>query len=207
MVVHDSADDKGEIEVSEPMAKASSIGNAQPREKKYRFAFDKVFGPDASQETVYNELSPLVQSVVDGYSVCLLAYGQTSSGKTYTMIGQHEAVLTSTPQLESKDSSDESVALEDSDADSTTSASADNKGGVIVRAAKTLFELLDEVARHGWTGEVTVSVMEVYNDTVRDLTTRSREESNVTIRHNTDGSIDVLGARALPVRSAEDIIR
>lgn len=189
------------------MAKTSSIGGTQPREKRHRFAFDKVFGPDASQEAVYNELSPLVQSVVDGYSVCLLAYGQTSSGKTYTMIGQHEAVLTSSPQLESKDSSDESVALEDSDADSTTSATADSKGGVIVRAARTLFELLDEVARHGWAGEVTVSVMEVYNDTIRDLTTRSREESNVTIRHNNDGSIDVLGARALPVRCAEDIIR
>lgn len=201
------ADDKGEIEVCEMLAKTSSIGNAQPRERKHKFAFDKVFAPDASQEVVYNELAPLIQSVVDGYSVCLLAYGQTSSGKTYTMIGQHEAVLTSGTALESKDSSDESVAFDDSDADSTTSASIDNRGGVIVRAARTLFELLDEMSRHGWSGDVSVSVLEVYNDTIRDLTIKSREDSTVTIRHNTDGSIEVVGARTLPVRSAEDIVR
>jgi hypothetical protein len=36
---------------------------------------------------MYEELAPLVRGVMDGHSACVFAYGQTSSGKTYTMSG------------------------------------------------------------------------------------------------------------------------
>lgn len=50
------------------------------------FTFDHVFGPEASQEEVYEEcVSPLVEATFDGVNGTLLAYGQTGSGKTYTM--------------------------------------------------------------------------------------------------------------------------
>ena len=32
----------------------------------------------------------MIRSCADGYNVCLLAYGQTSSGKTHTMMGPAE---------------------------------------------------------------------------------------------------------------------
>lgn len=35
-----------------------------------------MFGPDANQEAVYAEVSPLVISVLDGYNACIFAYGQ-----------------------------------------------------------------------------------------------------------------------------------
>ncbi|KAI3893075.1 hypothetical protein MKW92_010033 [Papaver armeniacum] len=51
------------------------------------FQFNRVFGPSASQEEVYNDTQPLIRSVMDGYNVCIFAYGQTGSGKTHTMCG------------------------------------------------------------------------------------------------------------------------
>jgi len=43
---------------------------------------------NASQETVYQEtVSPVVQSVLQGYNGTILCYGQTGAGKTFTQIG------------------------------------------------------------------------------------------------------------------------
>jgi kinesin family protein 5 len=53
-----------------------------------QFTFDRVFEPDATQTQVYDEAArEIVESVLDGYNGTILAYGQTASGKTYTMEG------------------------------------------------------------------------------------------------------------------------
>lgn len=49
---------------------------------KHSFSFDRVFSPDSSQESVFEEISELVQSALDGHRVCIFAYGQTGSGKS-----------------------------------------------------------------------------------------------------------------------------
>ncbi|XP_014744550.1 PREDICTED: kinesin-like protein KIFC3 isoform X2 [Sturnus vulgaris] len=55
--------------------------------KQVSFELDKVFPPQASQEEVFQEVQALVTSCIDGYNVCIFAYGQTGAGKTYTMEG------------------------------------------------------------------------------------------------------------------------
>nr|XP_006816088.1 PREDICTED: kinesin-like protein KIFC3-like [Saccoglossus kowalevskii] len=56
------------------------------------FKFDKVFPPFATQQEVFDEVMPLTLSCIDGYSLCVVGYGQSDSGTTYTLLGtQHEA--------------------------------------------------------------------------------------------------------------------
>jgi len=56
----------------------------------HNFSFDRVFDVAADQETLYGEVTGLVQSALDGYVACIFAYGQTGAGKTYTMQGTPE---------------------------------------------------------------------------------------------------------------------
>lgn len=41
------------------------------------FLFDRVFDPSSSQREVFDDTLPLITSCVDGYNVCIMAYGQT----------------------------------------------------------------------------------------------------------------------------------
>ncbi|TKY52162.1 Kinesin-1 protein [Spatholobus suberectus] len=54
------------------------------------FEFDKVFTQEASQESVFVEVEPILRSAMDGHNVCVFAYGQTGTGKTFTMDGTNE---------------------------------------------------------------------------------------------------------------------
>jgi len=64
---------------------ANAIG--QLADGMRRFELDRSFGAGATQESVFDEVRPLVQSALDGFDVCVFAHGASGSGKTYTMIG------------------------------------------------------------------------------------------------------------------------
>ncbi|CAL1704444.1 unnamed protein product [Somion occarium] len=52
------------------------------------YPFDMVFGPEADQALIYHEVvNPMLNEVLAGYNCTLFAYGQTGTGKTYTMQG------------------------------------------------------------------------------------------------------------------------
>ncbi|KAJ1635055.1 P-loop containing nucleoside triphosphate hydrolase protein [Pavlovales sp. CCMP2436] len=51
------------------------------------FEYDAVFGPTSTQAELYAQVHELVPSVLDGFDVCIFAYGATGSGKTFTMTG------------------------------------------------------------------------------------------------------------------------
>ncbi|KAL2476482.1 Di-glucose binding protein with Kinesin motor domain [Abeliophyllum distichum] len=96
------------------------------------FKFDAVFSPQADQADVFEDTAPLATSVLDGYNVCIFAYGQTGTGKTFTMEGTN-----------------------------------DNRG-VNYRTLEELFHITEE-RKNTFRYEISVSVLEVYNEQIRDL--------------------------------------
>ncbi|XP_043925186.1 kinesin-like protein KIF3A isoform X2 [Protopterus annectens] len=59
-----------------------------PNELPKTFTFDTVFGSDSKQLDVYNLTArPIIESVLEGYNGTIFAYGQTGTGKTFTMEG------------------------------------------------------------------------------------------------------------------------
>ena len=52
------------------------------------FTLDKVFQQDDSQEKLFDEVAKItIDEVLNGYNGTIFAYGQSGSGKTYTMYG------------------------------------------------------------------------------------------------------------------------
>ena len=77
-----SSDSWGRLNLT--TTRKSALGDV-PEVKK--FDFERVFGQNATNGVVFDEISDLVQSAMYGKKVCLFCYGQTGSGKTYTMMG------------------------------------------------------------------------------------------------------------------------
>lgn len=62
--------------------------NAAQGEPPKVFSFDAVFDTNSTQVDIYNETArPIVDKVLQGYNGTIFAYGQTGTGKTYTMSG------------------------------------------------------------------------------------------------------------------------
>lgn len=138
---------------------------------KKSFKFDSVFGPNASQGDLWHQLSPFATclvgnlillptftadvfedtapfatSVIDGYNVCIFAYGQTGTGKTFTMEGtQHNR-------------------------------------GVNYRTLEHLFQIIKE-RENRYNYEISVSVLEVYNEQIRDLLVPASQTASAPKRY------------------------
>ncbi|KAM3857759.1 centromere-associated protein E-like [Diretmus argenteus] len=55
------------------------------------FGFDRVFSAEESTDQLYQDFAKPLVSAVEGYNGTIIAYGQTSSGKTFTMMGSEHA--------------------------------------------------------------------------------------------------------------------
>ncbi|XP_062430902.1 centromere-associated protein E [Rhea pennata] len=57
------------------------------------FNYDRVFHSSDNTQQLYEGVAvPIIQSAVQGYNGTIFAYGQTASGKTYTMMGNDDSV-------------------------------------------------------------------------------------------------------------------
>ncbi|XWS57542.1 hypothetical protein CRYUN_Cryun09bG0183400 [Craigia yunnanensis] len=137
---------------------------------KKQFKFDHVFRPEDGQEVVFARTKPIVTSVLDGYNVCIFAYGQTGTGKTFTMEG--------TPE----------------------------NRGVNYRTLEELFRVSGD--RGGLMKyELFVSMMEVYNEKIRDLLGENSNQptKRLEIKQATDGTQEVPGLVEARVYSTEEV--
>ncbi|KAH8106971.1 P-loop containing nucleoside triphosphate hydrolase protein, partial [Cristinia sonorae] len=104
------------------------------------YPFDMVFGPEADQSLIYHEVvNPMLEEVVQGYNCTLFAYGQTGTGKTYTMQGDLEPTPMGNPS---------------------------SHAGMIPRV---LFRLFHQLETSGVDYSVKISFVELYNEELRDL--------------------------------------
>ncbi|XP_068659379.1 kinesin-like protein KIN-5C [Aristolochia californica] len=107
------------------------------------FTFDKVFGPSAQQKDLYQQaIVPIVNEVLEGFNCTIFAYGQTGTGKTYTMEGECKK------------------------AKSGPTGKLPLDAGVIPRAVKQIFDTLEsQNAEYS----VKVTFLELYNEEITDL--------------------------------------
>jgi hypothetical protein len=68
------------VQVTSP----TSLAIDSPQGRKL-FVFDRVFGEETDQEGIWDYLVESTNAFVQGYNVSMLAYGQSGSGKSYTM--------------------------------------------------------------------------------------------------------------------------
>ncbi|XP_032112303.1 kinesin-like protein KIFC2 isoform X3 [Sapajus apella] len=136
------------------------------RGRHRRFRLDWVFPPDASQEEVFRELEPAVLSCLRGYSVCIFTYGQTGTGKTYSMEGPPD------------------------------------DPGIAPRALQSLFREMGAGRPH----RVTLSMVEIYNEAVRDLLAPGPPE-RLAVRQGPEGQggIQVAGLTHWDVPNLETL--
>ena len=141
------------------------------REKNvYRFNFDRIFPPSSTQQDIYDfGVKGIIESVLDGYNGTVLAYGQTSSGKTYTMQGEMDE---------------------------------ERRQGIIPRMINHVFKYIYQ--NEGTDFMIKVSMIEIYQEKIRDLFDCSR--NNLNIREDSIKGIYVDGASERYVGCPNDVL-
>ncbi|KAF4084385.1 hypothetical protein AMELA_G00128400 [Ameiurus melas] len=125
-------------------------GSTNDKTARKMYTFDMVFGPSAKQIEVYRSVVyPILDEVIMGYNCTIFAYGQTGTGKTFTMEGER--------------SPNEEFTWEE-----------DPLAGVIPR---TLHQIFEKLTSNGTEFSVKVSLLEIYNEELFDLLSPSADVS------------------------------
>ncbi|XP_076177804.1 kinesin-like protein KIF11-B isoform X2 [Ptiloglossa arizonensis] len=157
------------------------------RERSYdtfskKFTFDRVFGSFSRQVEVYNAVvHPLVEEVLAGYNCTVFAYGQTSTGKTFTMEGV--------------------------DNDPSLHWQSDTNAGIIPRALSHLFDELRIVGVQEYSLRVTF--LELYNEEVYDLLSPCDGAAKIRIYEDSTkkGAVIVHGLEEMTIYNKCDVLK
>ncbi|KAJ9600610.1 hypothetical protein L9F63_026254, partial [Diploptera punctata] len=144
------------------------------------FSFDRVFGPNSKQIDVYmSVVHPMINEVLAGYNCTVFAYGQTGTGKTFTMEGER------TPNT-------------------TINWCNDPLMGIIPRALSNLF---DELRIQQVEFTVRVSFLELYNEELIDLLSNGDDASKIRLFEDATkkGSVIIQGLEEVMVDNKNEV--
>lgn len=136
----------------DPVRKEVSVrtGGLADKSSRKTYTFDMVFGASTKQIDVYRSVvCPILDEVIMGYNCTIFAYGQTGTGKTFTMEGER--------------SPNEEYTWEE-----------DPLAGIIPR---TLHQIFEKLTDNGTEFSVKVSLLEIYNEELFDLLNPSSDVS------------------------------
>ncbi|CAI0406078.1 unnamed protein product [Linum tenue] len=149
-------------------AKDGDLGVLMNGSNKKIYKFDRVYTPKDDQCDVFEDASPVATSVLDGYNVCIFAYGQTGTGKTFTMEGTEQ------------------------------------NRGVNYRTLELLFKIAED-RKKTISYDISVSVLEVYNEQVRDLLASSPPAKRLEIKQVSEGVNHVPGVVDMKVENVDEV--
>jgi hypothetical protein len=179
------------------------------------FTFDRVLGEASTQDDAFRAVGePILLRVLEGFNGCVFAYGQTASGKTFTMEG-----ASSTNADASAASSAATRRGSALSASSALSAAPAASEGVIPRLCARLCDSLSAreaapapAGAPAFSWVLQAQYVEIYNEAVRDLLAaaapsrkRSGGDEGATIRQRPDGTIFLEGVNSRVVHGAGDI--
>jgi len=176
-----------EVEVRSRARKDANVGGArQSNGAAKQFAFDACLDGDSSQAAVQAavDMQGMVGAALAGYPVMLFAFGQTGSGKTHTIIGPET--------LQDQGRYQPGV---DTPAEQAPDAA---EAGLLSASIRAAFVQLEGASER--TYEVSVTVLEVYNESISDLLGRRH---NTVLRQDAAKGFYVQGLRRVVCRSAE----
>eukprot|EP01063_Lacrimia_lanifica_P017193 TRINITY_DN2397_c0_g1_i1.p1 TRINITY_DN2397_c0_g1~~TRINITY_DN2397_c0_g1_i1.p1 ORF type:complete len:1345 (+),score=381.94 TRINITY_DN2397_c0_g1_i1:90-4124(+) len=158
------------------------------------FVFDQCFGAAATQDEVYAALGPpAVANALSGYNACILCYGQTNSGKTYTMLGS--------------DATGASPLVGPRDGEEAAPPAAD---GMVSHILDDLFAAIDDDVSTTKLYAVTCSFMEIYCENVRDLLDTNHGaqfQEGLKVRNHPISGPFVEGLTSLQVTSKQHLLK
>ncbi|KAI9679501.1 MAG: hypothetical protein M1817_005523 [Caeruleum heppii] len=183
----------------------TSLAVDSPQGRKL-FIFDRVWGEDVQQEGIWDYLSESVNAFVQGYNVSVLAYGQSGSGKSYTMGTSGPAeqndpnIMGVIPRA--------AMALFDKLGAGRSNARSNSGLRTPTRYSMATVQSLTKEVEKNWVMKATY--VEIYNEQLRDLllpeSVPPPERNSVTIREDTKGRILLTGLHQVTINSIEDLL-
>ena len=144
------------------------------------YSFDKVYDETWGTKHIYDDVClPVVDSVVDGFNGTIFAYGQTSSGKTYTMRGsgtweENKGKENQTTVEGSRDGLLFPVSpAKGLGSGEDASGSGDGDVGILPLAVRGIFRRIRNTPNREFL--LRMSYMEIYNEDIIDLLAQSAE--------------------------------